>query len=43
MEICHRFPRAGQELYLLASDGIKTRTVYNVAVYPAWGVRCLKV
>nr|HPR29550.1 alpha/beta hydrolase [Chitinophagales bacterium] len=37
MEICHRFPGQVRELYLLASDGIKTRTVYNVAVYPAWG------
>jgi pimeloyl-ACP methyl ester carboxylesterase len=24
-------------MYLLASDGIKTRAVYNLAVYPAWG------
>ena len=31
------FPESVQRLYLLASDGIQTKRVYNVAVYPAWG------
>lgn len=29
-------------LWLLASDGIKTNRIYNVAVYPAWGRELFK-
>ncbi len=31
------FPDKVQRLLLLASDGIQTKRLYNVAVYPAWG------
>lgn len=30
------------ELFLLASDGIKTNKIYNVAVYPKWGRELFK-
>jgi pimeloyl-ACP methyl ester carboxylesterase len=36
------FPRQIVELWLLASDGIKTNKVYNVAVYPRWGRELFK-
>ncbi len=36
------FPEKIDDLFLMASDGIKTNKVYNVAVYPLWGRRLFK-
>jgi pimeloyl-ACP methyl ester carboxylesterase len=36
------FPGQTENLFLLASDGIQTKRVFNVAVYPRWGRRLFK-
>lgn len=40
--IAKTFPEKIDELFLLASDGIKTNKIYNVAVYPKWGRELFK-
>ncbi|MBC8173144.1 MAG: alpha/beta hydrolase [Chitinophagales bacterium] len=35
--VAHAYTDKIDELFLLASDGIRTNKVYNVAVYPKWG------
>lgn len=42
MALCKAFPERIDRLFLLASDGIRTRKVYNIAVYPAWGRHLFK-
>jgi pimeloyl-ACP methyl ester carboxylesterase len=40
--IANSFPEKTDALFLLASDGIKTNKIYNVAVYPKWGRELFK-
>lgn len=42
MALCKVFPDKIDSLFLLASDGIRTRKIYNVAVYPTWGRQLFK-
>lgn len=37
-----QFPEKIDRLLLMASDGIRTNKIYNVAVYPAWGRELFK-
>lgn len=40
--IIKSMPEKIDELFLLASDGIQTNKIYNVAVYPKWGRELFK-
>ena len=37
LHLAQTMPQKITALWLLASDGIKTNKIYNVAVYPRWG------
>ena len=37
LHLAQTMPQKITALWLLASDGIKTNKIYNVAVYPSWG------
>lgn len=42
LHLTQAMPEKITALWLLASDGIKTNKIYNVAVYPAWGRELFK-